>query len=230
MFPVRSGRACWARTASSVRDGRSRGTAVSQARGLHLDPPVRRSGSAAAAGLRNWCEREDQSVPGRHGAGWHPEPDAGRHDHDLELGRLGAGLPSRHRRQHRQWSRRQGHSQHELPGPGDQQPVLLHDAEQHARAQSDHAAYLGRPLQVLRRLVHAESGAAAPYTVLQVPELVAKASPTISCRRRPMLPISSSIRRAKTNCTVCTTKVDGAPQLPPGKYVVEVVLPDGYER
>jgi hypothetical protein len=45
-----------------------------------------------------------------------------------------------------------------------------------------------------------------------------------------MLPISSSIRRAKTNCTVCTTKVDGAPQLPPGKYVVEVVLPDGYER
>ena len=33
----------------------------------------------------------------------------------------------------------------------------------------------------------------------------------------------------KTNCTVCTTGPDGAPMLPPGKYVVEVVVPDGYE-
>jgi uncharacterized repeat protein (TIGR01451 family) len=33
----------------------------------------------------------------------------------------------------------------------------------------------------------------------------------------------------KTNCTVCTTGPDGTPMLPPGKYVVEVVVPDGYE-
>jgi hypothetical protein len=35
---------------------------------------------------------------------------------------------------------------------------------------------------------------------------------------------------ATSNCTACTTNaVDGNPMLPPGKYVVEVIVPTGYE-
>ena len=34
---------------------------------------------------------------------------------------------------------------------------------------------------------------------------------------------------AGTNCTICTTGPDGEPMLPVGKYVVEMVVPPGYE-
>lgn len=36
-------------------------------------------------------------------------------------------------------------------------------------------------------------------------------------------------KAANTNCTICTRDKDGDLMLPPGKYVVEIKLPDGYE-
>ncbi len=36
--------------------------------------------------------------------------------------------------------------------------------------------------------------------------------------------------RPGSSCTICVANpADGTPMLPPGKYVVEIVLPDGYE-
>ena len=70
----------------------------------------------------------------------------------------------------------------------------------------------------------------APYNgMYRFPSVVAKSSPTGA------LPTGTTFLELdpttyKTNCTVCVSNpVDGTPMLPAGKYVVEVVVPEGYE-
>ena len=70
----------------------------------------------------------------------------------------------------------------------------------------------------------------APYNgMYKFPSVVAKSTPT------RQLPTGDSFleldpTRYKTNCAICVTNpVDGTPMLPAGKYVVEVVVPEGYE-
>ena len=47
--------------------------------------------------------------------------------------------------------------------------------------------------------------------------------PSITGRIRPLE------RRSGTKCTICTTGPDGEPMLPSGTYVVEMIVPPGYE-
>jgi len=74
----------------------------------------------------------------------------------------------------------------------------------------------------------------APYNgMYKFPSVVAKAGPsgqlpTGEPGRDWFLQLDP--RTFKTNCTTCTSNPDdGTPMLPPGKYVVEVIVPPGYE-
>jgi Bacterial cadherin-like domain len=69
-----------------------------------------------------------------------------------------------------------------------------------------------------------------PYNgMYKFPSVVAKGTPTAQ------LPTGDTFleldpKTYKTNCTICVVNpVDGTPMLPAGKYVVEVVVPEGYE-
>ncbi len=72
----------------------------------------------------------------------------------------------------------------------------------------------------------------APYNgMYKFPSVVAKAGAT---RTLPAAGEATYLQldptTYKTNCTICDgTDADGAPMLPPGKYVVEIVVPEGYE-
>jgi hypothetical protein len=70
----------------------------------------------------------------------------------------------------------------------------------------------------------------APYDgMYKFPSAVAKTTPTAQ------LPTGDTFlqldpKNYKTNCTICTANPDdGTPMLPAGKYVVEVIVPPGYE-
>jgi hypothetical protein len=74
----------------------------------------------------------------------------------------------------------------------------------------------------------------APYNgMYKFPSVVAKAGP--SGQLPPGEPgtdwfLQLDPKNNKTNCTICGTNPDdGTPMLPPGKYVVEVIVPPGYE-
>ena len=140
-----------------------------------------------------------------------------------------------------EWSRRQARRQHELPGPGNHQPVLLHDAERHHAARSVESPISsgrpqrpGRPVQVLRRLVDADPGpAGAVRREVQVPERRGQGQRHGAHRCMPSTDnwsVQLDPTTYKTNCTICTANPDdGTPMLPAGKYVVEVVVPEGFE-
>ncbi len=70
----------------------------------------------------------------------------------------------------------------------------------------------------------------APYDgMYKFPSVVAKGEPN---NQLPTLPYSLEFEPTiyKTNCTVCQPNpVDGTPMLPAGKYVVEMMVPEGYE-
>ncbi|MGH8263439.1 MAG: hypothetical protein ACRET4_08165, partial [Steroidobacteraceae bacterium] len=74
-----------------------------------------------------------------------------------------------------------------------------------------------------------------PYNgMYKFPSVVAKASGAVgapgslpAATDSPTLELDPTTH--KTNCTICTAGPDGTPMLPAGKYVVEIVLPPGYE-
>ena len=70
----------------------------------------------------------------------------------------------------------------------------------------------------------------APYNgMYKFPSIVAKPGDTRTLPTDDNWTVQLDPTTFKTNCTVCTTGPDGTPMLPPGKYVVEVVVPPGYE-
>ena len=71
----------------------------------------------------------------------------------------------------------------------------------------------------------------APYDgKYKFPSVVAKATARWRTRCDRTDNPCSWIPRYKTNCTICTANPDdGTPMLPAGKYVVEVVVPEGFE-
>jgi uncharacterized repeat protein (TIGR01451 family) len=75
----------------------------------------------------------------------------------------------------------------------------------------------------------------APYDgMYKFPSVVAKASGTVGAPGAMPLPGETTYLQLdpttyKTNCTICVTGPDGTPMLPAGKYVVEVIVPSGYE-
>jgi hypothetical protein len=70
----------------------------------------------------------------------------------------------------------------------------------------------------------------APYNgMYKFPSIVAKPGSTNALPTDDNWSVQLDPTAYKTNCTVCTTGPDGTPMLPAGKYVVEVVVPPGYE-
>ncbi|HQR71125.1 MAG TPA: Ig-like domain-containing protein [Burkholderiaceae bacterium] len=71
----------------------------------------------------------------------------------------------------------------------------------------------------------------APYNgMYKFPSIVAKSGTTKTLPTDDNWTVQLDPTTFKTNCTICTTNpVDGTPMLPPGKYVVEVIVPPGYE-
>src|SRR5215831_264173 len=70
----------------------------------------------------------------------------------------------------------------------------------------------------------------APYDgMYKFPSVVAKSTPTGQLPTGDwLLQLDPTVY--KTNCTICTPNPeDGTPMLPAGKYVVEVIVPPGYE-
>ena len=117
---------------------------------------------------------QGQPVPGRRSTpDGNEQPEARRHHHDQQLGRLGAGLPQDATATSSGAGRRL-RPEHELPGPGPDQPVLPDPEGQQAVARPEQpqaAARLPLAVQVLRRLVDAEPDpAGAVRRHVQVPE------------------------------------------------------------
>jgi len=72
----------------------------------------------------------------------------------------------------------------------------------------------------------------APYNgMYHFPSVVAKSGPTATLPAPGEATyLQFDAPHYKTNCTICSASpVDGTPMLPAGKYVVEVIVPDGYE-
>ena len=70
----------------------------------------------------------------------------------------------------------------------------------------------------------------APYNgMYKFPSIVAKPGATRTLPTDDSWTVQPDPTTFKTNCTICGTGPDGTPMLPPGKYVVEVVVPPGYE-
>ena len=208
----------------ALREGRER--RHRRHRGLLLHASVRRHALQRADHLgaaRPACHGEpvqEDDAPRRH-----PDPDAGRHHADLELGRLRQpGVWRRQRPVPPRLGRRPARPDHGNPRtggclsgrPAGEPPVPgPAPGTHHARAlgpdpgRSVHELHARkRPLPLLRRLAQLEPGAGRPLRwPLRVPE--------------PGL-----CRRASANdIPVGGTLVS----LPPGTYVVEAVTPPGYE-
>ncbi len=70
----------------------------------------------------------------------------------------------------------------------------------------------------------------APYNgMYKFPSIVAKPGATRTLPADDNWTVQLDPTTFKTNCTICTTGPDGTPMLPAGKYVVEVIVPPGYE-
>ena len=153
----------------------------------------------------------------------HPDADAGRHDHDHQLGRLGAGFPVGR------------YAEHELPGPGDHRSLLLLADNQPQYLDFTTISCTAPRGRRRCRPTRSTSATTACTTGTRCsPRRMTACMPSRASRRvaRPRAHRwAAPIRRspARTARSAVANPTDGTPMLPAGKYVVEVVVPPGVE-